>query len=689
MPLLRPGEIKFRYFDDNGNPLANGRVWTYVSGTNTPLTTFSDVNGLVPNTNPVELDARGEANIFLSAGRNYRFTVRDANGALIETEDNIAGASPAAAAEWLNVKSFGAVGDGVSDDTLAIQDAVNAATTSPRKTLFAPAGTYRLTSGITINGRLQLVGDGVNNTTFSYTPINGDAFSWSADGSYSYLAGFTIDNAGNSRVVGQTSTAFRTATAGGAVSFQYVWERINIVGFSLYGIWINDSFSCKFSEVRINDCGVRGTLAAGGTDGQGAGIHHARVNFTGAAVTGNDYTNVYFRQCHIGADIEQGGSNQRAFNTRFDNCFAERCYIGIDMRNTGSGTIGRFQLLSAVYFENNLYAGALMDEGTNVACWQNQTVPGTGIPPSVSTDGADGIIWAGRCVEDRPGRFVISNNAVTDAEQQDAFRVSKDSSTNYITDARFFKTGALQLVDGAGGSNTETITINSGAGNPEGSVTANTGSIFLRHEGSEVGRTLYIKVQNDGTNTGWLPLGPLFGNTASRPASTSANGGQTFYDSDILRTVVSNGAGTWREYNGLTTVRDTLANIPTGINGARFYASDLSMVLMFDGTRWRQMTLPTRFGAVSNGGTTTIANRGEFYVGTTTGAAVATHTLVLPSGVNAVSGDRVRFTTSNGVTALTVSAGAATVVNAPTTMTAGQTVEFVYNDSTTTWYRVS
>lgn len=95
MAGLRPCELKFRYFDNNGNPLAGGKVYTYVSGTSTPLITWADAAGAANNTNPVILDSRGEANIFCLPGRSYRFTVTDANDAVIETEDTIVGVSGA------------------------------------------------------------------------------------------------------------------------------------------------------------------------------------------------------------------------------------------------------------------------------------------------------------------------------------------------------------------------------------------------------------------------------------------------------------------------------------------------------------------------------------------------------------------------------------------------------------------
>lgn len=52
--------------------------------------------------------------------------------------------------ENVSVKDFGAVGNGVADDTAAIQAALNAMSTAGGGTVFAPAGQYRLTAKLTI-----------------------------------------------------------------------------------------------------------------------------------------------------------------------------------------------------------------------------------------------------------------------------------------------------------------------------------------------------------------------------------------------------------------------------------------------------------------------------------------------------------------------------------------------------------
>jgi parallel beta-helix repeat protein len=62
--------------------------------------------------------------------------------------------------DGVSVKDFGAVGDGVTDDTAAFQTAVNIA----GGTINVPKGTYKLTSTVTVPGNVQIVGDGIGAT---------------------------------------------------------------------------------------------------------------------------------------------------------------------------------------------------------------------------------------------------------------------------------------------------------------------------------------------------------------------------------------------------------------------------------------------------------------------------------------------------------------------------------------------
>jgi len=63
-------------------------------------------------------------------------------------------------ADVVNVKDFGAVGDGVTDDTAAIQAAINYVASIGSGTIVFPHGTFLVTSGFLITTPIKFVGDG-------------------------------------------------------------------------------------------------------------------------------------------------------------------------------------------------------------------------------------------------------------------------------------------------------------------------------------------------------------------------------------------------------------------------------------------------------------------------------------------------------------------------------------------------
>ena len=79
---------KLQFFDLNGAPLSGGLLYTYAAGTTTPLASYTDSTGLIANTNPIVLDSRGEANVWLGTA-SYKLALYTSAGVLIWTVDNI------------------------------------------------------------------------------------------------------------------------------------------------------------------------------------------------------------------------------------------------------------------------------------------------------------------------------------------------------------------------------------------------------------------------------------------------------------------------------------------------------------------------------------------------------------------------------------------------------------------------
>lgn len=77
--LLSPVPV-LKFFDNNGNPLAFGKVFTYQAGTVTPAPTYTDASLGTPNSNPILLNFRGECEIWIPTNTAYKFDIQDSNG---------------------------------------------------------------------------------------------------------------------------------------------------------------------------------------------------------------------------------------------------------------------------------------------------------------------------------------------------------------------------------------------------------------------------------------------------------------------------------------------------------------------------------------------------------------------------------------------------------------------------------
>ena len=280
-------------FDNSGNVLTGGKIYTYAAGTTTPATTYTSSSGITANSNPIILNSAGRVpyEIWLSDTVAYKFVLKDSNDTLIATYDNLVGinsnfiaytaqqeiqtatagqtvfnlttmqyqpatnnlsvfvdgvnqygpgaqyayvetdsdtvtfvsglhvgasvkfttASPVAGAvmnaenveydppftgsvptnaeaklaQTVSVKDFGAVGDGVTDDTLAINNALAAVSTTAQSVYF-PAGTYLYNGGGLLDTGVVIYGDGRDATIIKSalaTPTSNYLFKASGYGS--------------------------------------------------------------------------------------------------------------------------------------------------------------------------------------------------------------------------------------------------------------------------------------------------------------------------------------------------------------------------------------------------------------------------------------------------------------------------------------------------------------------------
>lgn len=172
-----------QFFTNTGSPLSGGKIYTYTAGTTTPQTTYTTSSGSVAHTNPIILDSAGRlpgGEMWITNTVIYKFVLKDSADVLIGTYDNISGinatvnfnnasqvvydpAGTGAVATTVQAKlrqtrsvmDFGAVGDGSTDNTTAIQAAMTAAGSG---TLLFPDGVFNVSGTLTVPIGLKIQG---------------------------------------------------------------------------------------------------------------------------------------------------------------------------------------------------------------------------------------------------------------------------------------------------------------------------------------------------------------------------------------------------------------------------------------------------------------------------------------------------------------------------------------------------
>lgn len=85
----------WQFFDNNGNPLSGGKLFTYAAGTTTNQATYTSSSGNTAHTNPIVLDSAGRvpgsSEVWLIIGSAYKFIAKTSTDVQLWSADNITG----------------------------------------------------------------------------------------------------------------------------------------------------------------------------------------------------------------------------------------------------------------------------------------------------------------------------------------------------------------------------------------------------------------------------------------------------------------------------------------------------------------------------------------------------------------------------------------------------------------------
>jgi len=230
----------------------------------------------------------------------------------------------------VNVKDFGAMGDGVTDDSaafLAAKAAIGswAYNSDQDGTIIIPRGTYYLSTGVDLSensGEIHVLGEGqgvthlifaADTTGLTVNSRCSDMHIWSKPSwDASVAAG---------REVYTRDTSGRGITAAGRLKF----DRLTVYGFGGEGIYIN-----RMTNGRVENCRITGCTK---------GIYNEGL---AAVTTTSRVANNYVTSCDIGYHLDKFD------HSVYSNNIAELCDVGL------SATSSFSSVWEKLYFEKNV-----------------------------------------------------------------------------------------------------------------------------------------------------------------------------------------------------------------------------------------------------------------------------------------------------------------------------------------------
>lgn len=149
-----------------------------------------------------------------------------------------------------HVKDYYAVGDGITDDTIAIQAAITEAGINGG-IVFIPPGTYKLIEKLTVPSNVIIQGSGMNITILKQSVINKDGL-WSVDGRHIVIRDLKVEGTGSGTGIGINMTDSN-------VSAELIgMTNVYVKSFGGDGVFLADPIASVYENVRSESNGGHG-----------------------------------------------------------------------------------------------------------------------------------------------------------------------------------------------------------------------------------------------------------------------------------------------------------------------------------------------------------------------------------------------------------------------------------------------
>ncbi len=375
------GVFSLQEFTDAGVLLVGGRLYTYTAGTTAFKTAYTDAAGLVPHTYTsdglggqyIALNARGElpAPLYLATG-SYDICLKRADGSTAWTRQADPVGDPAAAiltslanstdaakgsgiptfnfalnyavgtigwavknALGANPMWFGAVGDGSTDDTTAVQAAMNFS-----KTVSIPAKAFMCKSGLVMNQAQQVIlGNGLGSEIrFALTSLGVGLTTSNAAGQQQILGVLLNGQSNVTKTISVGSPQLTIANSyvyNSTATGHCIWQEDENTGSNRY------VFGLTLQNVIIQGPGPGATLPAWAnvnTYGLRTGTNSQTTRVIGGAIT-NCSTLIWINGATSKLSIE---------GTTLENCADTEQAILIDRPGSGMPC---YEISISAYFE--------------------------------------------------------------------------------------------------------------------------------------------------------------------------------------------------------------------------------------------------------------------------------------------------------------------------------------------------